>query len=774
MRKKLGSKSENTKQAFKKKDKTTFNEQLFKLSFWKFIIALAASSSVYYLLKTIFMRNLEAQNMLSDTSDINQYKNDQHIMLPEEMFEMFDFFPDAGAHSAVQVSSMISHVALKNKGLDPFKVSKKHKKDTFDEKGNPVHQKHEIVMDQEDNIIYDTKPRVDEDFMNDLFTTSGVEDKDSRRFFDPKKIPYNPGNRDRDRLKGYDTLADLMNKDWELPHYEFQRPAGAYVVDTQPVNTMVLAITRAGKGQTVIEPTIDMWLREKRANNIVVNDPKGELLLKFFVPATLRGFEVVQFNLINSLKTDIYNPLVLAANAAREGDFVKCAMFVENIANVFFPIGGGEDPFWPSAANNAFKRAAYGLIDFYLEEEKELRRQVAKNSMNKQLLETKVDELWGKVTLYNCYQLFVRLSSKKKENPGVQFNKDVKAGKYDVEKTKDPEAFMERQQQIVTLNDDVWFGNEQSDMLSLYFNATDVLPLNPMRSLISDANNSLKAMGGSEKTISSVYGIAITSMNFFTDPTISRLTSGAPSQNVDLAGVSFPRRFGVRLASKFIEDNSYIGMQAEWQAYEDKNFEKSLGKEFYHIQIIDHSGWARFYMEGKLLNDVSYFKCTIKNPQTDQHLKSFYFKFTKGYQVSLDGTRYVQNPILNEKISRDGILEELVQRGDRFVKGSSKFTDRVIRFDENHEPVASIEPVNIITQDIAKYSDKTKAIFLVTPPHLMKYAKLILILIKQMVDLNFDQSYLTKENQKPLYRTRYMLDEKIFFIIKNIDKSVLI
>lgn len=40
-----------------------------------------------------------------------------------------------------------------------------------------------------------------------------------------------------------------------------------------------------------------------------------------------------------------------------------------------------------------------------------------------------------------------------------------------------------------------------------------------------------------------------------------------------------------------------------------------------------------------------------------------------------------------------------------------------------------------------------------------KYAKLILILIKQLVDLNFDKSYMTKSNQKPLYKTRFMLDE---------------
>lgn len=44
------------------------------------------------------------------------------------------------------------------------------------------------------------------------------------------------------------------------------------VVDLQ---NKELAITRAGKGQTYIEPTISMWLREKIPSNIVINDPKG-------------------------------------------------------------------------------------------------------------------------------------------------------------------------------------------------------------------------------------------------------------------------------------------------------------------------------------------------------------------------------------------------------------------------------------------------------------------------------------------------------------------
>src|SRR5699024_10422292 len=83
--------------------------------------------------------------------------------------------------------------------------------------------------------------------------------------------------------------------------------------------------------------------------------------------------------------------------------------------------------------------------------------------------------------------------------------------------------------------------------------------------------------------------------------------------------------------------------------------------------------------------------------------------------------------------------------------------DRLDLTGEVDEKVTS--QARAITQTMVRYSEMPKAVFLVTPPHLMKYAKIVLILIKQLVDLNFDKSYMTKSNQKPLYRTRFMLDE---------------
>ena len=189
----------------------------------------------------------------------------------------------------------------------------------------------------------------------------------------------------------------------------------------------------------------------------------------------------------------------MAADAAREGDFTKCAMYVENIADVFFPLDGGDDPVWPNAANNAFKRAAYGLIDFYLEEEKELRLFADRTKMEDKILEAKLDAMWGKVTLYNAYQLFVQLTSKKLKNPSVEFANKVKNHELDDLSQEEYDAEVAK----VENQSRLWDDKPEADLLTLYFNATDELPRNSMRTLVANANNALKTMAGAEKMMAS-------------------------------------------------------------------------------------------------------------------------------------------------------------------------------------------------------------------------------------------------------------------------------
>ena len=793
--------------------------------FFQPIFALIVGLGVYAALLQVMKKNLAAQNMLADTEDINQYTGDQHIALPEEIQRRYDWFPDVGAHSSVSVSSMISHMALLNKGVNKIQMARRYDKDIIDEDGHVVCYKGEIMRDENGDPIMMTVPMFDEKFAEALFEASGAPEE-VRFSYDPSTIPYNPGNGNREKLQGpydgpsvtaiassstrrlfgaskndaavvgapggedepkkgllallgkkgdddapakkgkYEYVTDVINKDWTFPEYEPQRPAGAYIVDTAPVNTMVLAITRAGKGQTVIEPTIDMWTREHRGNNMVINDPKGELLVKFYARGAYRGYQIVQFNLINAMKTDIYNPLGMAAQSAREGDFTKCAMYVENIAEVFFPVDGGDDPVWPNAANNAFKRAAYGLIDYYLEEERKYRNEcnakIARGEhVDPQTMETYIDNMWGRVTLYNCYQMFTQLTSKKLPNPATAFGKKMQGlkkredGDYEDESGKIyPYDEIVAEAEYVNKMSPFWNDAPEADCLTLYFAATEKMPNNSMRTLVSNVNNALKAMAGAEKMMASVYGIAITAMSFFTDPTISTLTSGTPSQTVDLAGYSFPRRMGVRFHPDYITKNHYIGLQCRWDAFEDKAFTKPLGKLFQHSDIVSREGWARYYFDGKFEKDVAYVRLRLFNANSGVLVHEYFFEFHKDYQKSLDGRTYVKDPLLGTKMAKNGAIFELLpDRNGAYKAGTTTFSRRSLKPVQDKSKEVKFRAVDentpAITQTYVRYAEKPKMTFLVTPPHLMKYAKLILILIKQLVDLNFDQSYMTKETQKP-------------------------
>ena len=184
-----------------------------------------------------FKRNLEAQNAMNDKSDINEYEDDQYLATPDEVMKRYAFFPDMGAHADIQVSSLISHVMIQNKGIKKIKIAERAKEDLCDEDGDVVYRKGEPLEDDDGNIITKEVPMFDDSYKKNVFDASKVLDE-YRETFDVRDVPYNPGGKTYGKLP-YDTAADLINGVWDYPTYEVQRPTGAYLVDTDPVNTMV-------------------------------------------------------------------------------------------------------------------------------------------------------------------------------------------------------------------------------------------------------------------------------------------------------------------------------------------------------------------------------------------------------------------------------------------------------------------------------------------------------------------------------------------------------
>lgn len=215
------------------------------------LLSLLTTAIVTGLIYFKFKRNFIAQKRLNDKSDLSVFPEDQHIALPEEIVRAYDIFPDAGVHSSVSPSSLISHMMVENNNNYPkIDFAERLVEDVYDEETGEQHFSGEMLYDEDGNISTVKKEIFDKDYGHDLFSASGIplNEKKIRKFWDLNKVEYNAkdenGNRPNlDKLK-YDTIGDLIRNDWEFPLYETQRPAGVYIVDSAPVNTLVLAITR--------------------------------------------------------------------------------------------------------------------------------------------------------------------------------------------------------------------------------------------------------------------------------------------------------------------------------------------------------------------------------------------------------------------------------------------------------------------------------------------------------------------------------------------------
>lgn len=199
-------------------------------------------------------RNWKVQNLLYDTSDLNQYHDNARLTQPEEMVKQYEAVPDSGAHSkAVNVSAVIGHMMIDNKGINKITIPKRYERDTVDANTHEFHAEKSLVLDADGKPIMETVPMFDKKFANTLFDSAELPSlkdpvgKRVRHWYDATKLDYNSKHK-FGKLK-YDTLADLINNDWYMPDYEVQRPGGVYIVDSSPSNTMVLAMTRSGKGK---------------------------------------------------------------------------------------------------------------------------------------------------------------------------------------------------------------------------------------------------------------------------------------------------------------------------------------------------------------------------------------------------------------------------------------------------------------------------------------------------------------------------------------------
>lgn len=715
------------------------------------IVVLTVVFSMVMFLK--YFKFNKGKMIKEDHTDINHHVGDRHKLTVEEMFKQYQIFPDAGARSkSVDPSAIVGHAYLDNNlGISRVKLA---------------------VRDEEGNIEYDKKgkPKLkslkmfDEKLQKEAYESVGVIDKSEQITYDPFKINY----RKKDNGE-WETVGEFIQRDWHIPEYETQRPAGIFFVETGPVNTVAIAITRGNKGQTFVNHTIDMFSRERELQNLFVNDPKGELFSSFHKLLEIRGYEPVVLNLMDPSKTHQFNVLGPAIASARIGDYDKMSSLLNTIMNTFFPVQG-EDPFWGQAQQALVKMIVFSMIDYYLEEEKEYLQKYS-GVKDQSVIGRELDEMWGKVTMFNVYQMLTTMSRKevlyceKAINLGEHLTSD------EIRKVTTGVQIDGEMELFTSENGNQYHPKEVEQMteLTAFFKLIDKLPRNKMRTITLQQSDAMSLMADSEKTRATVYGIALVAMLFFTDGPITAITSASPRQSLDPLSLAFPRRLRFKINKSFMKSHKLNGRRVVFEAYRDNEFKELIIGEnkgdFEHETRVDSLGWIEYRFKG-IFQEYDYIKeddgTTTKVPKpiyirmkilddkTKLSMYTFNFEFTRGYARTVDGRRFIRNPQTGQRIEQGGTLRV----GEINKDTNNKFK----RMQLMHKLSNGIEVLPIEQTD-AVYNIRPKAVFSITPPHLTDYIKVVIVMVSVLFDTSVGESYITKDSGKPFYKTRSILDE---------------
>lgn len=135
------------------------------------------------------------------------------------------------------------------------------------------------------------------------------------------------------------------------------------MIDESPVHTMVIGITRSGKGETFVVPMIDVLSRAKDKPSLVVNDPKGELAGASYETLKKRGYEVHIFNLMQQHMGMGFNPLQLVIDAWKKGDYSLAEQYANSIGHSLYYDPNAKEQFWGNSASSLVKAIILALVE---------------------------------------------------------------------------------------------------------------------------------------------------------------------------------------------------------------------------------------------------------------------------------------------------------------------------------------------------------------------------------------------------------------------------
>lgn len=135
-------------------------------------------------------------------------------------------------------------------------------------------------------------------------------------------------------------VASVVEEDGQ--HYVY--------IDDNKTNSLTVGATQSGKTEMFSYPFLDLIMRAKIKDSVIVNDLKGDMLKNTKADFERFGYEVFCLNLVEPENGIRYNPLELVRKAYFNQEYSKAQMYANAFAYSLYHNDNAKEPMWQEAS----------------------------------------------------------------------------------------------------------------------------------------------------------------------------------------------------------------------------------------------------------------------------------------------------------------------------------------------------------------------------------------------------------------------------------------
>lgn len=145
-------------------------------------------------------------------------------------------------------------------------------------------------------------------------------------------------------------------------------------IDDSLTNNLIIGITRSGKGEMLVVPSIDVYSRAEEKTSMVITDPKLELFKMSKATLEERGYDVYLLNLDDPLHSMGFNPLEQITEEYLKKNYAEAELLAQSFSfSIFNPNSPtNTDSFWQDTASSLLTALILAHIEDCVREDEEV------------------------------------------------------------------------------------------------------------------------------------------------------------------------------------------------------------------------------------------------------------------------------------------------------------------------------------------------------------------------------------------------------------------